>query len=1211
MRKLLLIILLFALNIYGFGQNSDSIYYRIFNLGNAADIEHQNEYINGLRELINSSEKPSILLLNGDLIRKNKSTYLGTDSLRVFNLLYKISSIKNTKTIVIPGDRDWNSSKKNGLKKVNQLEALVEHDSLQNVKWIIDNGCPGPEIIELGSNLLLMTINTQWWNHPHKKPTAIDGVCNINTKKDFVIEFENALAQTEDKNLIIAGHFPLVEHASPSLKNYLLPFPLLGSFNASFHQNIGGNRDVINERFNSIRKTMLNRISVKENVVCLSGHEHNNQIIKKDKNFFINNGLPEKAKKTTKIKLADYSSTQAGISEVVYYTNGKITTNNYIYKNGSFINDQSIILYNPISDSTELTNNYILNNVSGKVFDETNTSVQINAGNYNSSFLKNLFIGKHYRNSWNKIIDVPILNMDTTFGGLSAYAKGGGHQTTSVKMFGKNGYAYTFRSVNKDATRGLGADLKNSIIAWQLQDNISIQHPYGGLIVSKLLDYTSILHARPVLYVLPKTNLGTFNRYGGLLGTLEDHQKNPKKVNHPFANANKLLQSHQLNKKLYDSQKHVVAAKEYTKARVFDLLIGDYGKHQDNWKWAGFKTDSNTIYRAIPRDRDLVFGLRDGLIPWITDRKWALESGENFGYKINDVKSLMWVARHLDRFLTNQMDLQDWLDASKYIQTQLTDTIIHEAVKMLHPEIYKLSGITIEEKLKTRIKALDAYTLQYYKLLAKQVDVVGSNKKEYFEIVRNDDQTVDVSIFTIKENTDTIKGEKLLYHRKFTPDFTKEIRLYGLAEKDVFRITGTTKKSIPIIIIGGADPDFIVDHSSVKTFGKQTKIYENSKNSSIKIGTEAKQINSWNKDLYHFQPTTFEYNRYLPLFSMNYSVDNGFGTGVGVIFTEKEKFGNIDYSAKHKFSLDLSTEQNNIFKYHSTFHHSLQKWDIKIGGLVANHHNFTNFFGLGNNTIKTDSLTGAGYYKTTYNSYSVNGGLIREFWKKSSFAANLEFQHNAAQFDENTIAFSNPEVNSQIIFGAIDNNILISSLDFNIDFRDRKNLPEKGVRISGNYTNGVITSNNNNTYNIAKGFIEHYFTFYLPSPITFGVRGGGSISDGEIPFYNLVYLGNGNNLRGYKQHRFTGKSTVFINSELRIQLANFSSSFVPIKIGVRGFYDTGRIFSNNDTAQNWHNGFGGGLYLVVLNEQFALNLSVARSDEEKNLFLFSLGKTFN
>ncbi|MBL4594893.1 MAG: BamA/TamA family outer membrane protein [Flavobacteriales bacterium] len=1218
------IILIFYFN--SFAQEANVITYRVINIGNTVDIENRFEYFSALKNILSKSNDPVLLILNGDLIERNKLDYLGADSLKVFKMLKLLSSVKNAKIIVIPGDRDWNNSKKGGLKKVKQLEKLVEYDRFSNVKWILDNGCPGPKLIELDSTLMLMAINTQWWNHPYDKPTSVDGQCDINTKKDFIIEFENILSESEEKNLIIVGHFPLIEQGTPAFKDYLLPFPLAGSFITSFHQNIGGTKDIVNERFDFIRKKMLKRISVKNGIIYLSGHEFNTQIIKENENYFINNGLPSYQNKTRKVKASLYSNITPSITELVYYANGNIVSFTYNYKNSNFQINKEIILHNSLKNIEQYiipkdsflkaqkkhSNKSFLKDVSAKSYPKNENFVNTNAGNYKASGFRKLLIGKHYRKTWNALIEVPILDMDTTKGGLNAYAKGGGHQTTSVKMYGKDGYAYTFRSVNKDATRDLDKNLVLSLVARQMQDNVSMQYPYGSLVVSKLLDYTSILHAQSTLYVLPKSNrLGSFKHYIGLFGTLEDHQKNPKKVKNSFANADKILQSHKLNKRLYEDYNHKINAEEYTQARVFDILIGDHGKHQDNWKWAGYKSDSGTIYRAIPRDRDLVFIKWDGVVPWIMDRKWGQESGENFGYKINDVKSLMWVARHQDRFLTNEMDKQDWINASHYIQSQLTDSIIEEASKTLPSEIYTLSGKIIEDKLKTRIKELDNYAIEYYNLLAKQVDVVGSNKNEYFEVMRNADATVDVLIYNILENSDTLKGEQLIYHRKFIPKETKEIRLYGLGGKDVFHIYGRTKKSIPIIIIGGNGDDIVSDYSVVKTPGKQTKIYENTQESLINTGSEAKIINTWNTDLYEFQPAVFEYNRYMPLFSINYSSDNGFGTGIGVTFTKKEKFGNVGYSAKHKFSLDASTEQNNIFNYQSRYRHIIRRWDVQIGALFANHHDFTNFFGLGNNTIKNDSLLAIDFYKTTYNSYSANLGLVREFWKKSSFSVNVEFQHNAAQLDENTIVYSSPEINSSIVFGTSDNNIFITTTQLEIDFRDKKNLPEQGIHVYGYYKAGIIPSNNSSTYNMVSGVIEHYFTAYIPSPITLGLRGGGSISDGEIPFYNLIYLGNGNNLRGFKKNRFTGNSTVFVNTELRIQLANFSSAFVPIKFGVIGFYDTGRIYSDFDIYDKWHNGFGGGIYWVLLNESFTFNLSIAHSEEESNLFLFSLGKAFN
>ena len=66
-----------------------------------------------------------------------------------------------------------------------------------------------------------------------------------------------------------------------------------------------------------------------------------------------------------------------------------------------------------------------------------------------------------------------------------------------------------------------------------------------------------------------------------------------------------------------------------------------------------------------------------------------------------------------------------------------------------------------------------------------------------------------------------------------------------------------------------------------------------------------------------------------------------------------------------------------------------------------------------------------------------------------------------------------------------------------------------------------------------------------------------------------------------------------------------------MKMGIKGFYDVGRVYSDYDINNQWHNGYGAGFYWLFLDEQFTINLSIARSEEEKNFMMFSLGKAFN
>ncbi|MEP4946134.1 MAG: hypothetical protein ABJU26_01225 [Flavobacteriaceae bacterium] len=132
-------------------------------------------------------------------------------------------------------------------------------------------------------------------------------------------------------------------------------------------------------------------------------------------------------------------------------------------------------------------------------------------------------------------------------------------------------------------------------------------------------------------------------------------------------------------------------------------------------------------------------------------------------------------------------------------------------------------------------------------------------------------------------------------------------------------------------------------------------------------------------------------------------------------------------------------------------------------------------------------------------------------------------------------------------------------------------------------------------------------------PITLGLRFGGPTAYGEemISFYKLQYLGQNANLRGFVNNQFSGKSTLYFNSELRLQLAKFKTSIVQMKFGVKDFFDSGRVYSDFDFNNDWHQGYGFGLYLVPLSENFTIGISASFSEEESALVIFSIGSTFN
>src|SRR3954463_14724268 len=65
-----------------------------------------------------------------------------------------------------------------------------------------------------------------------------------------------------------------------------------------------------------------------------------------------------------------------------------------------------------------------------------------------SSFYQWLW-GRNHRVEWTTPVRVPVLLLDTAFGGLIPYKTGGGNESRSLRLYTKEGKEYTLRSINK------------------------------------------------------------------------------------------------------------------------------------------------------------------------------------------------------------------------------------------------------------------------------------------------------------------------------------------------------------------------------------------------------------------------------------------------------------------------------------------------------------------------------------------------------------------------------------------------------------------------------------------------------------------------------------------------------------------------------------------------------------------------------------------
>jgi hypothetical protein len=443
---------------------------------------------------------------------------------------------------------------------------------------------------------------------------------------------------------------------------------------------------------------------------------------------------------------------------------------------------------------------FIISLLSGNVdaqsdISQTGGYVTVIAGKeYQKSKFYQWLFGKNRRQEWGTPVRVPIVLLDTIYGGLVPYQKGGGGESKSLRLKSLEGKEYALRSIKKNREKSIPKFFKNTWYGNLIQDGVSMSHPYGAFALPVMIEHANIFHSKPRLVYIPKHNaLDTFNaQFANNIYLLEERADGDWSNAQHLGNFKKYYSTISVKEILRDNNQLKADQYSFIKARLFDILISDVDRHYGNWRW-GLADTGLRGFKPIPGDRDQAFFTHDGLLTKLTLAITRRRFMQNFDNNIKNVKRLTLTSkdRKLDEFFTNELNKDEWLKAAAALQESLTDSIIIRSISELPPEVFAISGREIISKLKQRRDKLQHYAAQYYLTLAKEIDINGSNQKEHFEVKKISDNQIAVSVYRINN-----KGEKDIvpyYKRTFNSNETKRITLYGFDGDDVFDVYKDTK----------------------------------------------------------------------------------------------------------------------------------------------------------------------------------------------------------------------------------------------------------------------------------------------------------------------------------------------------------------------------------------------------------------------------------
>ena len=392
------------------------------------------------------------------------------------------------------------------------------------------------------------------------------------------------------------------------------------------------------------------------------------------------------------------------------------------------------------------------------------------------------------------------------------------------------------------------------------------------------------------------------------------------------------------------------------RARLLDMLIADWDRHFDQWRWATRDTGQGKLYIPIPRDRDQSFFYSDGLILKYMS-KGRIPFLKGLQYRMSDINRLNTVSKDFDRMFLNNLDEGAWDRVATDFTNKLTDQKISAAIHKMPPEIYAISGQKIIDKLNSRKKVLKKESLKYYKFLSNEVDILGSNENEKFTISAVNDSVM-LTVYSYRKTADT---NFVMYQRVFDQRVTDEIRLYGFNGEDKFEVDSGMHSTIRIRMIGGRGKDSFFIKGSLRTF-----IYDNINDTNfLSASSRTKKYFEDDPNINEFQIKHFNYpiTRY-PRIILGFNADDGLMAGTGIWIT-RYGFRKQPYASDHRLSaLFALTRKAWQIKYHGEQIHVFRSTDLVLNGEV-NNPVLNNFFGFGNST-KIDKSKHISFYRVRY-----------------------------------------------------------------------------------------------------------------------------------------------------------------------------------------------------------------------------------------------------
>jgi hypothetical protein len=1184
-------------------------FYLIGDVGNT-DMESSAETLNSFKNALDGAPENSMAVFLGNNVfysgRSGTDLEFGKDAKEQIKV--QINAVEGFKgrTLFVPGNRDWQA----GLGELKEQEKYI-NNKLDMDSFYPEDGCPIVNT-DINDKLALIVIDAQWYISNWDKLPTINDDCKIKTRDGFFDELEGEIKQAAGKTTLIVVHHPAYSFGPHGgqypAKSHLLPLPVLGTVKNAIRRTSGiSEADLQNKYYNEFNRLLLAVAQQNKKSIIISGHENSLQYIVRNGVHQIISGSGSHLAETRNSRGGHFSYATPGYARLDVFRDGSSSVHFYSSEEERMVYEQEV--FPPETYEEVDFDQQVPSLVRASIYDEERTS---------KSGIYRFLMGERYRKYYSTPVEAPTVYLDTLFGGLSPVRKGGGHQSKSLRLKHADGRHYTMRAMEKDAVLFMQSTFYQDQYLRDFYDDTEAQefvldaftgsHPYATFVIGGLSDAARVYHLNPKLYYVPKQPvLGTFNsEFGDALYMIEEHPSEGHSDKASFGFSDEIISSINLLEEIFEDEDNIVDDSSYIRARLFDLLIGDWDRHYDQWRWIRFEENGKTVYRPMPRDRDQAFSIiSDGFILGFANVLSASTRNlSKYDEKI-DIEGITRSAIGMDIVLMSYSDKNVWNKQVRFLQNALTDQVIEEAFEQFPKEVLGEDTERIGQILKYRIEHLQSIADEYYSFVNKNVIIAGTHKDDFIEVTCNEDGSVTVDMYRIKD------GEKRdnFIHRTFDPNVTKEMWIYGLDDQDVFNVVGESRK-IKIRLIGGQNKDtFQADRA-----GKVIIYDHKSKDNDVSgvVRTKLHLTDDYATNIFYYKKYKHRVVQGYPFIGSN--PDDGFllkfSTSVTTKgfqrnpFSSKNQIGAGYYFATNGFEIDYAGE-------FATVHN----WNFRLNSNITSNKYVENFFGYGNTTPNfeaDESQDGSDDYD--YNrvkmqyfdfrpSFVWKGHLGGEFLLGVNFQSS-QVERTEGRYLETLYPEDDPIFQRQNYVG------LTTSHHYRN--RDKSPYPSLGFEsmIEASYVNNISSTKG---FGYIKPSMEVIHKLSADGKLVLASRLAGRVTIGDdFEFFQAATIGSKEGFRGLRNQRFSGKHSFFQSSDLRYKFNTMKTRLVPVHFGIYGGFDYGRIWVDDDLAEQedynndrLHTSVGGGFWITGANN-ITLSLGLFHSEDGPR-FTFGFG----